>query len=203
MYPFAVYKLVHDRFIIEDRVLQIPWLLKHDALIYLAWLAFAVALALWVGKSTAEAREGRLNYTKTLFIGLTVAAAFVIPAFNQLDVAFQGMNTWHSFQYLAIVWLLNKQRRDRGAITSGAVRRLAGAENTWRFYGTLVGITVAGGGLIALLMAVTSLRPEQCYYMVVLGSLLVHYYFDTFLFTRAGVAVQGQLAARTSVWAWP
>jgi len=156
-----------------------------------------------VNKSVGEAREGRLNYTKTLFIVLTVGASFIIPAFNQLDVAFQGMNTWHSFQYLAIVWLLNRQRKERGTISSAAVNRLSGSENTLRFYATLVGITALAGGLVLVLRLTTSLATEQCYYMVVLGSLLIHYYFDTFLFTRAGVVVRTQLAERTSVWEWP
>ena len=43
----------------------------------------------------------------------------------------------------------------------------------------------------------------QCYYIVVLGFLLMHYYFDTFLFTQAGRAAQAGLAGRTGVWEWP
>jgi len=203
LYPFAMWKLVNDQFIIENHILQLPWFLKSDAPVYLAWFGFLAMLSLWIGKSVLEAREGRLNYTKTIFIGLTVAAAFVIPMFNQLDVAFQGLNTWHSFQYLAIIWLVNKQRKERNAISSGLVRGLAGADNTWRFYATLVGITVLGGVLIVTLQTFTSLSTEQCYYIVVLGGLLVHYYFDTFFFTSAGRVMQSRLTRRTSVWDWP
>ena len=29
-----------------------------------------------------------------------------MPALGNLDTAFQGMNVWHSFQYLALTWLL-------------------------------------------------------------------------------------------------
>ena len=151
----------------------------------------------------AEAREGRLNYTKTVFIALTVVAAFIIPAFRQLDVSFQGMNTWHSFQYLAIIWLVNRERKARGLISNRAISKLSGAENTLRFYSTLVGITGLAGVLVLLLRLTTSLSMEQCYFMVVLGALLVHYYFDTFLFTRPGLVVRSSLSSRTGVWDWP
>jgi hypothetical protein len=203
MYPFAAYKLVRDQFVIEDRTLQIPAFLKHDLLIYLAWLAFAVTLSLWIAKTVGEAREGRLNYTKTVFIGLTAGAAFLIPTFNQLDVSFQGMNAWHSCQYLAIIWLVNTQRKQRGLISNSAVRGISGSEHTLRFYLTLVGITVAAGGLVLVLNALTPLSLTQCYYIVVLGCLLIHYYFDTFLFTQAGRAAQTQLSGRTGVWELP
>jgi hypothetical protein len=203
MYPFALSKLVSDQFLIEDRILQIPSVLKLEALVYAGWAAFLVALSLWIAKTVTEAREGRLNYTKTVFIGLTVGWAFVIPVFNQLDVSFQGMNAWHSFQYLAIIWLVNKQRQARGVISSAAVTRIAGTGNTWRFYGVLVGITFLAGLAILALQTFTMLSVEQCYYIVVLGSLLVHYYFDTFLFTRAGTVVRTQLTTRTGVWDWP
>src|SRR5205814_49850 len=102
----------------------------------------------------------------------------------QLDVSFQGMNAWHSCQYLAIVWLVNKLRKQRGLISSSTVRGISGSEHTVRFYLTLVGITAASGVLILVLDAVTSLSLTQCYYIVVLGGLLIHYYFDTFLFTQ-------------------
>ncbi len=203
MYPFAIDKLIHDRFIIENHVLRLPAILRSEALVTLAWLAFAVALALFTAKSIVEAREGRLNYTKTVLIALTVSVAFVIPSFHQLDVAFQGINVWHSFQYLAIIWLVNKQRKERGLISNRAVAKLSGADNTLRFYATLVGITALGGVVVLALELLTSLSTEQCYYIVVLGCLLVHYYFDTFLFTRAGLVIREQLAPLTGVWEWP
>ncbi len=203
MYPFALYKLIHDQFLIENRILQVPPFMKVQELVYLGWIAFGTALILFLGKTIMEARDGRLNYTKTALIGITVTLALFIPTFDQLDVAFQGINAWHSFQYLAIIWLVNKQRKERGTISNQRVARLSGSDNTLRFYLTLFAITLASGLVILGLYYGTSLTLQQCYYMVVLGSLLVHYYFDTFLFTRAGTVVRTQLASRTGVWDWP
>jgi hypothetical protein len=38
--------------------------------------------------------------------------------------------------------------------------------------------------LTMLVRAVTPLSPDQSYFIVVLSILLMHYYFDHFLFTR-------------------
>jgi hypothetical protein len=41
----------------------------------------------------------------------TVAMAFIVPVFDNLDVSFQGFNTWHSLQYLALTWFIMGARR--------------------------------------------------------------------------------------------
>ena len=48
---------------------------------------------------------------------MTLAAGlfFIIPALQNLDVTFQRLNTWHSFQYLAVVILLNRYRQVHGS----------------------------------------------------------------------------------------
>lgn len=42
-----------------------------------------------------------------------MTASFIAPALGNLDTAFQGMNVWHSLQYLALTWMLNRLRFDR------------------------------------------------------------------------------------------
>jgi hypothetical protein len=60
-------------------------------------------------------RAGSLNQPKTLFIALTFMTSFFIPALGNLDTAFQGMNVWHSLQYLALTWMLNNVRQERAS----------------------------------------------------------------------------------------
>ena len=57
---------------------------------------------------------------------MTLAAGlfFITPALQNLDVAFQGLNTWHSFQYLAVVIFLNRYRQAHGMIGSASGRPL-------------------------------------------------------------------------------
>ena len=56
-------------------------------------------------KRSAEFREGRGNVPKTLLIGITTVVSFCLPLGSNLDVLFQGYNTWHSFQYLFLLWV--------------------------------------------------------------------------------------------------
>ena len=48
---------------------------------------------------------------KFAFVSLTVIVAFLTPLLPNLDTAFQGLNTWHSFQYLAITFYIIKIRQ--------------------------------------------------------------------------------------------
>src|SRR3712207_8691521 len=57
-------------------------------------------------------------FRSVLLIGLTIAIGFTLPLFPNLDVAFQGFNCWHSFQYLALIWFLNLMRKERGELRS-------------------------------------------------------------------------------------
>lgn len=197
LYPIAMYRLVTDTFQIGKEPIHkyFPVFLKTDLFLYFVWAAFAAALALWLFKTAQEYVEGRLNYPKTLLIGITAVLAFIIPSFDNLDVAFQGMNTWHSFQYLALLWLVNCVRGANGEISSGIVQKIAGDRQTKRFYGFHLGLTLAAGVVILTLYGASTLlfgwglRFDQCYFMVVLGSLLMHYYFDAFLFTRVGLVL--------------
>ena len=85
-------------------------------LVVLMGAAFALALAVWMASNYVAYRNGTLHVPKTLFIGLTVGASFFVPALGNLDTAFQGMNFWHSLQYLALTWMINNLRQNRGEL---------------------------------------------------------------------------------------
>ena len=54
----------------------------------------------------------------------------MIPLFDNLDVAFQGFNTWHSLQYLALTWFILCREADTGRIGNRFARSLAGPQRT-------------------------------------------------------------------------
>lgn len=114
LYPIAVWKMVEGRFKIG------PILLKHNDILvgqwWIAYLTFAVfflMLAAFLVKTVMEWRAGWFNLPKTLLVGITVTVMFWTPAFPNMDTAFQGVNAWHSFQYLALTWLANRVREER------------------------------------------------------------------------------------------
>ena len=51
----------------------------------------------------------------------------------------QGLNTWHSFQYLAVVIFLNRYRQAHGMIGSATVARFAA--RGWGLYAVGTGLT--------------------------------------------------------------
>ena len=123
---------------------------------------------------------------------MTLAAIlfFIIPSLENLDVAFQGLNTWHSFLYKA-----------HGIIGSATVDRFAA--RGWGLYAVGIGLTAACGvlyvalrGLVLLIDAWPGDVMQQhyfCFYVSVLSALLIHYYFDHFLFLRHHPATAGPL----------
>jgi hypothetical protein len=198
LYPVALYKMSTDNFFINDSPIHqyFPAPLKSDLVVYAMSTVFVAVLALWLVKTYGEYRSGRLNLPRTLLIGISVPLAFFIPMVGNLDVAFQGMNVWHSFQYLALLWYLNVLRHERGEITNPTVRSIAGLARTWHFYGFHVGLTIASGVAILALYGVATLVGlglsfVQCYSMVVLSWLLMHYYFDTGIFAGVGRLTPG------------
>jgi hypothetical protein len=167
-----------------------PWM------VWLAGSAFAISLAVWLYKSARQFTRGELHGPKTLFIALTVTAAFFVPALGNLDTAFQGMNVWHSLQYLALTWMLNNLRQERGELNSSPfVKRLSVDGSARRYYTFNIALTagdVALAGLIFVLLHFVFKQPfdyafDRGYYIAVLSFLLVHYYHDHFLFARPGV----------------
>jgi hypothetical protein len=202
LYPLAAWKIASGQFfigandlgsVVGDFIPTGMWM------VWLAGGAFGIALALWIGKTLTDQAQGRLNAPKTLFIALTVTAAFFVPALGNLDTAFQGMNVWHSLQYLALTWMLNRLRQQRGELEeSPFVERLSNEGSARRFYLFNIGLTVADvvlAGVIFVILLNTLGKPfdyafDRAYYIAVLSFLWIHYYHDHFLFTQPQV-IQG------------
>ncbi|MBI4565685.1 MAG: hypothetical protein HY716_13405 [Planctomycetes bacterium] len=192
-YPIASWKLVHGTFLLGDVSILIPAVLKTETTAWIAWIAFLTFAALWIGKTLAEARCGTLNLPKTLLIGVTALVAFLVPAAAggaRLELAFQSVNAWHSFQYLGLIWLVQKTRRDAGLIESPLIGRISGpGKPAAYFYGFCFAVT---GTLLITLFGLSRWDPfrldsfSKYYYMGVLSFLLIHYVLDTYLFAASG-----------------
>jgi len=199
LYPLAAWKISTGQFSIgANNLSQViggivplgPWM------IWLAGGAFGGALLVWLAKTVMEWRDGVLHGPKTLFIGLTVIAAFSVPALGNLDTAFQGMNVWHSMQYLALTWMLNNLRQRRGELEpSPFVKRLSTDGSSRRYYLFNIGLTVADvllAGVIFVILRYALGHPfdyafDRGYYIAVLSFLWIHYYHDHYLFTQPQV----------------
>lgn len=187
LYPIATYKFVHEQFMIGQNTIWFPDFLKNDYTYYLVTSFFISSLILFIWKTVNEIRGGYANYPKLLLMSLTIVIAFFIPAFHNLDVAFQGFNTWHSFQYLGLTYYINRLRHERGEISTEFIDKMSCDGKTWRYYFFNVGLTVIAGGVIAALIYFShhlGLTFDQCYYIVVLSFLLMHYLHDHVLFTK-------------------
>lgn len=198
MYPHAAWRLANDNFVMggDKRIHEyFPAFLKNDVTVVAVSAVFALALALFIAKSAAEWRSGTLNVPKTLLIGLAVFFGFIAPRFSNIDVAFEGMNVWHSVQYLALIWYLNRLREVRGEISNPVVGWLSGQGRGFYFYLFNVVLTALAGLSVLFLTRVVGLPNDQAYYSVILSFLLVHYYIDHGLFFRARAG-----AGETSLW---
>lgn len=194
LYPIASYKFMHDEFYIGSTLLLYPDMLKTPVVVYLVSGVFLLSLLLFIVKSVAEIQQGTAHYPKILLVLVTVSLALFITSYSghRLEIAFQGFNTWHSFQYLALTWYINSLRRQRGDITSPTIRWLTGGgrRGFYLYYGVNVALTIGALGLIGGVFYVSGLPFEQSYYIVVLSFLLMHYYHDHLLFTQFGDIVR-------------
>ena len=199
LYPLAAYRIYKGSFLIGTNDLSEvvgaiiprgPWM------VWLAGGAFALALVIWLVNLLGEYRQGRLFWPKAFFIGATVTASFFVPALGNLDTAFQGMNVWHSLQYLALTWMLNNLRLERGELDSSPlVKRLSADGSSRRYYLFHIGLTVGNGLLSVVIFAVMvgifrtpfDYAFDRSYYIAVLSFLLVHYFHDHFLFAQPQV----------------
>lgn len=187
LYPIATYKFIHEDFWIGSNKILYPDFLKSDYVFYLVTAFFVASVILFIWKTAVEIRTGTAHYPKILLISLTAVVAFFIPSFPNLDVAFQGFNTWHSFQYLGLTYYINRLRHERGEIGTKFIDKMSEDGRTWRYYLFNVGLTFCAVSVIALLIAFSpqlGLSFDQCYYIVVLSFLLMHYLHDHLLFTR-------------------
>ena len=190
LYPFATYKLITGQFVLENRVLMMPEIFRSDLIIHAAWAAFLVAQLLFVTKTASEFVRGTANIPKIILMSITIVLAFIVPTFDNLDVAFQGLNTWHSVQYLGMMYYLNELRKARGEISSRLVQKLIDGGRPPRFYLFNVGITFAAAMTVVVMVLLFGFGfLVQSYYIVILSCLLIHYYFDHFLFMRTTAEV--------------
>jgi hypothetical protein len=153
-----------------------------------------------VAKSILELRRGTAHVPKIIFITLTSIASFIVPTLGNLDTAFQGMNVWHSFQYLALTWYINRLRADRGALKQmPLVDRISADGKAKLYYGFNLALTAGAVVVIGLVFLVlhfvvggdkwgagqAGYALETSYYIGVLSFLWIHYYHDHFLFTQS------------------
>jgi hypothetical protein len=190
LYPMATPQILNGEFQLGGEQLYVPaWAARgffEDAQIFAAFAIFGVFLVLWIGKTLRDARAGTLLVPSVLLISLTIVIGFTLPLFPNLDVAFQGFNCWHSFQYLALIWYLNLMRKERGEIDNHFVAEANGPDRPWRFYGLNVGLTLAAGLLVLTIHGVGGVELQTAYYIVILSTLLQHYYLDHMQFTKLG-----------------
>jgi hypothetical protein len=109
LYPWAATRMMKGDFKIGPVMLWSPlnpgqFLYGQWWVIYALFAVFLLTLLGFIVKSAREWQQGRLNVPKTLLIVLTVPLLHFTPLIENLDTAFQGINVWHSFQYLAITW---------------------------------------------------------------------------------------------------
>ena len=199
LYPLASYRVaVSKDFTIGPSALNdiIPDFLEQPWLFYMASAAFAVSLTAFIIKSIYEYRRGTAHLPKIIFIFVTVLASFIVPSLGNLDTAFQGMNVWHSFQYLALTWYINRLRQRRGELNSQPVlERISEDGKSRLFYGFNLALTAGSGVIIGVVFVILyllvggkwaepSFALETAYYIGVLSFLWIHYYHDHFLFTQ-------------------
>ncbi len=195
LYTVAMYKFVQGRFAIGSSTLLFPDALKRPWVAQGFTVGFAALFLFYVGRTLAEIRRGESSWPRLLFMAATVALAFIVPIFDNLDVAFQGFNTWHSLQYLALTWFILGRQAERGEIGSGLVRKLAGAARTRSFYVAMIAATVLAGVLYLALWKGLGFPQDRSYYVVVLSFLLIHYFYDHILFREFDPLVAGRTSA--------
>jgi hypothetical protein len=217
LYPIGTERLVGGTFVTGGRVLMFPSFLKNPLTAVPVWIAFAFFASAFAIRTLRDAREGRLHVGRATLVGLTALMFFVTPLGANLDVAFQGLNTWHSFQYLALVLYLNRFRSEQGLIGSRFVENVSRRGS--RLYGMCLAFTLlAGMAYFAVLATVVRLGAFAtggpfkmifvgtiasgqhffAFYSVILSCLLVHYYFDHFIFLQRDKVITptyGRLAA--------
>lgn len=197
LFPFAALKISQGSFDIgtNDLTSVIPQFFQHIWFFYMMSGLFLVAVVAFAIKTYREYRGGYINWPKTIFILLTVAVAFTIPSLPNLDTAFQGMNTWHSLQYLAITFYIIRIRQQYGNLqqTAPLVSRFTrGKDSRGLFF--LSTVMLLGSVIVFIVVYAVAgiIRPgidpnqhfDIAYYTAILSFLWIHYYHDHFLFTN-------------------
>jgi hypothetical protein len=173
---------------------------------------FAASLVLFAIKTRRELADGTLIRPRFQLVFWMAVLGSLTPVFPNLDSSFQGMNAWHSFQYLGVLWLMNRRSQERGEIQNGFFDAIMAPGRHGRFYLAALGgtigllavvfgagwlIEVLSGGQFALFgHAAPTLDPETgrelyrpgavllAYYMIAFSFLLTHYLHDGVFFFR-------------------
>ena len=193
LYTVAMYKFVEGRFTLGTSTLLFPDFLRRPWVARAFTVGFAALFLFYVVRTAREIRLGRSSWPRLMFMAATVALAFIIPIFDNLDVAFQGFNTWHSLQYLALTWFILSRKAETGEIGSGFVRKISGTSHTGVFYASMIGATVLAGGVYLVLWKAFGVSQDRAYYVVVLSFLLIHYFYDHILFRDFGTLEEARL----------
>ncbi len=204
LYPLAAVKISQNNFAIGQnnisevvgQILGVVGLSLGPWMVWVAGTMFGVSFVIWLVKTFMEWRDGTMHVPKTLFIAVTVVASFFVPALGNLDTAFQGMNVWHSLQYLALTWMLINLNQRRGKLdNSPFVERMAQDGAARKYYLFNVGLTIADVVLAVVFFFIMTagfgksfdFAFDRAYYMAVLSFLWIHYYHDHFLFSEPQV----------------
>ena len=201
LFPMAAYKISQGSFDIgvNDLTRVIPDFFQQTWFFVVMSTIFTAAATAYVVKTVREIRGGYANWPKTVFIVLTVAVAFSMPMLPNLDTAFQGLNTWHSFQYLALTFYIIKMRDRYGDLRESAPLVAKASERSQDSRGlyALSAILLVGSAIVfAIVYLLTGIfqpasvsgnvanwRFDVAYYTAILSFLWIHYYHDHFLFT--------------------
>jgi hypothetical protein len=190
LYPIATPQILGGSFQLGGTQLYVPQWATSGAVATVQIVAvaalFAVFFVLWVAKTIRDWRNGTVLVPSVLLIALTIAIGFTLPLFANTDVAFQGFNVWHSVQYLGLVWFLMTMRKERGEIDNRFVAEMNGPDRPWHFYGLGVSLTAIAGLLVLAIHVIGGVDLQRAYYIVILSTLLQHYYLDHLQFTKLG-----------------
>ncbi|MEO8432811.1 MAG: hypothetical protein ABI592_14980 [Acidobacteriota bacterium] len=198
LYTVAMYKFIDGRFTLGTSALLFPAFLKHIWVAHAFAAGFAALFVFYIVRTVREIRRGESSWPRLVFMATTVALAFVVPVFDNLDIAFQGFNTWHSLQYLALTWFILTRKAERGEIGSGFVQGLAGKKHTGRFYAATITATLIAGVVYFILWKGVGMPQDRSYYVVVLSFLLIHYFYDHILFREFAPGEEPGLAGRAA-----
>lgn len=196
LFPIAALKISQGSFNIgtNDLTRVIPEFFQATWFFVATTAVFLVALGAFIVKTYREWKGGYIHWPKTVFMVITVAVACTMPALENLDTAFQGLNTWHSFQYLALTFYIMKLRQQAGQLdgASNIIQAAARGRTAWRLYAfclsMILGSVVLGFAVYQVVGIVDPTRPQHArfdtaYYTAILCFLWIHYYHDHFLFT--------------------
>ncbi|MBL8753892.1 MAG: hypothetical protein JNK15_11395 [Planctomycetes bacterium] len=181
---------------------------RHPALWIAVTVAFLLAAVVFAAAALRDHRAGRPFGRRRALVTTVASTCFLVPLLPNLDSAFQGVNAWHSLQYLALSRVLQHDAscaRGDGAhpaVTLESPLRtwLRGLGLTLVLVGVMLGaafvIEVASGG--AFVMFGHDVPPRDAsgqplyrpgsvllaYWLVGFGFLLVHYLLDSLHFVR-------------------